>query len=76
MQNRPDDPEWEKTRVAFNEWARHTKDTDGLVDFDLAIRDPGHPAAILAKYDSGDHLHPNDAGYQAMADSIDLNLFR
>ena len=76
VQDRPDDPEWERTRVAFNEWARHTRDVDGVIDFDLAIRDPNHPAAILAKYDSGDHLHPNDAGYQAMADNIDLNLFR
>jgi len=38
-------------------------------------RDPANPTKILAKYDSGDHLHPNDAGYQAMGDAIDLKLF-
>jgi lysophospholipase L1-like esterase len=45
------------------------------VDFDQATRDPDHPNAFLPKYDSGDHLHPQDAGYSAMADSIDLSLF-
>ncbi len=74
--NRAEDPRWEKTRTAFNEWARHSREIDGVVDFDAAIRDPEHPARILAKYDSGDHLHPNDAGYQAMADSISLDLFQ
>jgi len=40
------------------------------------IADPAHPSAIAAAYDSGDHLHPNDAGYRTMADSIDLKLFQ
>jgi lysophospholipase L1-like esterase len=40
------------------------------------LRDPSHPARILPAYDSGDHGHPNDAGYRAMADAIDLSLFR
>ena len=74
--NRPEDPRWEQTRLAFNDWVRHSKELDGVIDFDLAIRDPGHPARILPRYDSGDHLHPNDAGYQAMADTVQLNLFR
>jgi lysophospholipase L1-like esterase len=69
-------PAWEATRLAFNEWARHTKEIDGVLDFDAAIRDPENPARLLPRYDSGDHLHPNDAGYQAMADSIDLSLFQ
>jgi lysophospholipase L1-like esterase len=47
-----------------------------VIDFDAAIRDPSHPTRMLPAYDSGDHLHPNDAGYQAMADAIDLSLFR
>jgi len=68
-------PEWEKVRLEFNEWVRNTKEIDGVVDFDAAIRDPDHPARILAEYDSGDDLHPNDAGYQAMADSVNINLF-
>jgi lysophospholipase L1-like esterase len=71
----PEDGSWERTQVAFNQWARSTKDIDGVVDFDAAIRDPNHPARILPAYDSGDHLHPNDAGYKAMADSINLTLF-
>ena len=45
-----------------------------MIDFDAATRDPSNPKHILAKYDSGDHLHPQDIGYKAMADSIDLNL--
>jgi lysophospholipase L1-like esterase len=43
-----------------------------VVDFDLALRDPEHPTSILPAYDSGDHLHPSDAGYRAMADAIDV----
>jgi lysophospholipase L1-like esterase len=71
----PEDGVWERVQAAFNQWARTAKDIDGVVDFDAAIRDPKHPARILPMYDSGDHLHPNDAGYQAMADSCDLALF-
>jgi len=71
----PEDGSWEQVQVAFNRWVRTTKEIDGVADFDAAIRDPNHPARLLAAYDSGDHLHPNDAGYKAMADSIDLSLF-
>jgi lysophospholipase L1-like esterase len=46
------------------------------VDFDAATRDPNDPKKLLAVYDSCDHLHPNDAGYKAMADSVDLGLFK
>jgi len=73
--NEPEDGSWERTADAFNQWVRTSKEIDGFVDFDAAIRDPHHPARILAEFDSGDHLHPNDAGYQAMADSINLSLF-
>lgn len=45
-----------------------------MIDFEAAVRDPEHPTRILAAFDSGDHLHPNDAGYQAMADAIPLSL--
>jgi len=72
----PDDPGWEKTRAAFNAWVRTTKEIDGFVDFDAATRDPEHPTRLLPRYDSGDHLHPNDLGYQAMADAFDLTLFQ
>ncbi|MGA8110397.1 MAG: SGNH/GDSL hydrolase family protein [Acidobacteriaceae bacterium] len=65
----------EQIREAVNDWIRTGHVFDGVVDFDKATRDPAHPLAYLPKYDSGDHLHPGDAGYAAMADSIDLSLF-
>jgi lysophospholipase L1-like esterase len=49
---------------------------DAVVDFDMAVRDPNNPLSFLPAYDSGDHLHPNNAGYQAMADAIDLSIFQ
>lgn len=67
--------EGEKKRQAVNEWIRASNDYDGIIDFDRAVRDSAKPIQLLPAYDSGDHLHPNDAGYQAMADSIDLTLF-
>jgi lysophospholipase L1-like esterase len=66
----------EAKRQALNEWIRTSKAYDGVVDFDMATRDPGDPKKMLAAYDSCDHLHPSDAGYKAMAEAIDLNLFR
>jgi hypothetical protein len=50
--------------------------TDGVVDFDRAVRDPADPLRIAPAYDSGDHIHPDDAGYQAMADAVGLALLR
>jgi lysophospholipase L1-like esterase len=49
---------------------------DGVVDFAGATADPNNPLVYAAQFDSGDHLHPNDAGYQAMANAFDLSLFR
>ena len=69
-------PEGEVKRQAVNHWIRSSGAFDAVIDFDRAVRDPAHPTQILPAYDSGDHLHPNDAGYQAMADFIDLRLFR
>ena len=68
--------EGEAKRQAVNLWIRTSRAFDAVIDFDKALRDPAHPARMLPVYDSGDHLHPNDAGYQAMADAIDLRLFR
>ena len=65
----------EAERKAVNQFIRTGGVFDGVVDFDLAVRDPNNPAQILPAYDSGDHLHPNDAGYRAMAQSINLSLF-
>lgn len=69
-------PKKEVEREAVNKWIRSTHDFDGVIDFDKAVRDPQHPDRILPRYDSGDHLHPNDAGYKAMADAINLSWFR
>jgi lysophospholipase L1-like esterase len=62
-------------RDAVNRWIRTSSEYDAVIDFDRVLRDPGHPARLRTGFDSGDHLHPNDAGYQAMADAIDLSLF-
>jgi lysophospholipase L1-like esterase len=68
-------PAGEKVREALNDWIRTTKELDGVIDFDKAARDPANPTQFLPAYDSGDQLHPNDAGMKAMAGSIDLKLF-
>lgn len=65
----------EAVREAVNQWIRTSHVFDGVVDFDQATRDPQHPLRFLPQYDSDDHLHPNDAGYKAMGDAIDLSLF-
>jgi lysophospholipase L1-like esterase len=67
-------PEKEKTRQAVNKWIREGKEFDGVIDFDALARDPQRPSHIQAAFDSGDHLHPGDTGYKAMADSIDLKM--
>nr|WP_090450177.1 SGNH/GDSL hydrolase family protein [Dyella sp. OK004] len=61
-------------REAINAFVRSANGADGVLDFDQVVRDPANPTNLLPAYDSGDHLHPNDVGYQAMADSIDLGL--
>jgi lysophospholipase L1-like esterase len=66
----------EAKRQAVNAWIRHGGEFDAVIDFDRALRDPSNPGRLLPAYDSGDHLHPNDAGYQAMANAVDLKLFR
>ncbi|HEY5803930.1 MAG TPA: SGNH/GDSL hydrolase family protein [Lysobacter sp.] len=63
----------ERVRQAVNAWIRSSGEFDAVLDFDKVTRDPSHPVRFLPAYDSGDHLHPGDAGYQAMADSIDLH---
>jgi lysophospholipase L1-like esterase len=67
-------PAAEAKREAVNHWILTSGAFDGVVDFARAIADPGHPQFMNPKYDSGDHLHPNDAGYQAMANAINLAL--
>lgn len=69
-------PENEAVRHALNEWIRTSGECDAVIDFDAAVRDPAEPTALRAEYDSGDHLHPNDAGMAALADAVPLHLFR
>ncbi|HEX6895760.1 MAG TPA: SGNH/GDSL hydrolase family protein [Bryobacteraceae bacterium] len=68
-------PEGELKRQAFNKWMRTGKVYDGVIDFDEVVRDPQNPSKMLPRFDSGDHLHPNDTGYEAMGNAIDLKLF-
>jgi lysophospholipase L1-like esterase len=65
----------EAVREAVNTWIRTSGAYDAVVDFEAATRDPNNPKRFRADLDPGDHLHPNDAGYQAMADAVDLSLF-
>jgi len=69
-------PENERKRAELNAWIRHGGDYDGVIDFDAATRDPAQPLRLHPAYDSGDHLHPNDAGMAAMAAAVPLRFFR
>src|SRR5262249_39513069 len=65
----------ESKREEVNAWIRTSGAYDSVIDFDAAVRDPGHKARTLPAYDPGDHLHFNDAGYRKMAETVDLALF-
>ncbi|MDR3725406.1 MAG: SGNH/GDSL hydrolase family protein [Terracidiphilus sp.] len=65
----------EQIRQSVNSWIRISPAFDGVIDFDKITRDPNNQSAYLPTVDSGDHLHPNDAGYKTMANAIDLSLF-
>ena len=73
---RPTNATVDAKRQAINEWIRTSGQFDGVIDFEAAVRDPAQPDRMLPAYDSGDNLHPSDAGYRAMGESIDLALFR
>ncbi len=66
----------EQTRQQVNTFLRTNTVFDGSIDFDKAVRDPDHPGRFLPKYDRGDHLHPSDLGYAAMAAAVPLKLLR
>ena len=66
----------EISRQAVNKWIRTSGSFDGVIDFDAVLRDPDHPSKLLPRFASKDHLHPNDLGYRAMADAIDLALLK
>jgi lysophospholipase L1-like esterase len=65
----------ETIRTAVNGWIRSSKSLDGVIDFDMATRDASNPSVFSKTADSGDHLHPGDAGYKEMGDAVDLELF-
>ena len=62
----------ETKRQLVNKFIRTRGAFDAVIDFDVAVRDPSHPTRLLPIYDTGGHLHPNDAGYSAMANAVDL----
>ena len=77
--NTPDTPRRTKARqlvAEYNEWVRTSNTFDAVVDFEKATADPADPMTLLPAFDSGDHVHPTDAGYKAMADAIDLGFFQ
>jgi lysophospholipase L1-like esterase len=70
-----DGVEREAARQSVNQWIRESGAFDAVIDFDAALRDPAAPRRLLPWADTGDHLHPNEAGYRLMADAVDLTLF-
>ena len=69
-------PAAERKRETVNDWISNSGEFDGVIDFAAATADPNHPQMFNPAFDSGDHLHPNDAGYQAMANAINLGMLR
>jgi lysophospholipase L1-like esterase len=70
-----DGVEREAARQAVNRWIRTSGAFDAVIDFDAVLRDPSRPSRLTPSTDTGDHLHPNEAGYRIMADAIDPVLF-
>jgi len=66
-------PEREAIRTAVNDSIRSSRAFDGVIDFDRALRDPAHPDRLQRRYDSGDHIHPSDAGYAAMSEAVPID---
>ena len=69
-------PEGETVRAAVNEWIRTSGAFDAVIDFEQAVRDPQHPTRYRGADQCGDNLHPNDAGYHAMSEVVDLEAFK
>ncbi|MFC7242253.1 SGNH/GDSL hydrolase family protein [Catellatospora aurea] len=67
-------PILDSVRLQVNSYIRTSTDFDGVIDFDAALRDPANPTKLRPEWDSGDHIHPNDAGNEAMAKAIPLDL--
>lgn len=71
----PFEPMSEQTRQKINDWIRSSGTFDAVLDFDVVLRDPGDPQRLNPAYDTGDNLHPSPAGFQALAESVPLELF-
>ena len=71
-----DSPERQTAWKQVNDWIRTSGRFDAVIDLDAALRDPAHPLQLLPADDSGDHLHPSEAGHRAMAKAVDLTLFQ
>jgi lysophospholipase L1-like esterase len=69
-------PEKDVIRQVVNDWIRSSREFNGFIDFDAILRNPADPLHIRPEFDSGDHLHPNDIGYAAMGNGINLALLR
>lgn len=70
------DPQREKTRQRINAFIRNSGIFDFVIDFDRVLRDAEDPSVLYDEFDSGDHLHPNEAGYQAIAQYFPLDIFK
>jgi lysophospholipase L1-like esterase len=70
-----DIPERETARKMANDWIRASGRFDAVIDLDAALRDPANPTRLLPEADTGDHLHPDEAGFRKIAEAIDLELF-
>jgi lysophospholipase L1-like esterase len=70
-----DSPEREAARQEVNRWIRTGGGFDAVIDLDAALRDPANPSRLRPEADTGDHLHPNEAGHRMIAETVDLALF-
>ena len=68
-------PDHEAARQTVNRWIRESGAFDSVIDLDAVMRDPANPSRLRPDADTGDHLHPNEAGYRLLASAIDLSLF-
>jgi lysophospholipase L1-like esterase len=68
--------EGEMARQAFNRWLRTSHEYDAVIDFESVLRDGAEPTKVAPKFSAPDHLHPNDAGYEALGNAVDVSLFR
>jgi lysophospholipase L1-like esterase len=66
----------DSVRLQVNQYIRTPGKFDGIIDFDAAVKDGSTPAKLQMMYDSGDGLHLNPTGYQKLADTVDLTVFK